>query len=242
MQGYFDTPHIQIARSLIFLAEALRRCGQLNEAEECARDAVDQLATHRGWPERDRVNAHWFLARTLDDAGRADEAIESLRDFVEDVRVRGQAETRIRSLQMLAWILLKCDDASAPEVEILMRECLQVCESELTPNHPFSWLRDEATSLLGEALTAQGRFLEAEQTLRDALDGLSRATTIPLPARLDYDYRGEAVRRIARLHSLWRGSEPCHDQAEKATRWRVRPSASTHAPTDAATNRSAERE
>jgi hypothetical protein len=131
-------------RSLPRLAEALRRCKRLPEAERCAREVVQIHAAHPEWDDRDRRHAQWFLARTLDDAGRTSEAIESLGDFVAYGRSQPRAATKIASLEMLAWMLLKQGAANASDAELLMRECLALCEASRPDGEPRAWEADAA--------------------------------------------------------------------------------------------------
>ena len=101
----------------------MRRCGCLAEAEQCAREVVQLLAAPPEWDDVDRINAEWFLAHTLEDAGRADEAVASLRAFVASVRGQGRTLTEIISLQILAGMILSQAGSDAVEAESLLCMC-----------------------------------------------------------------------------------------------------------------------
>jgi serine/threonine protein kinase len=235
MRRFFPAPHYQRVRPLVPLANALRRCGRLEDAERCAREVVQLYEGHPEWErQHDYVWASWCLARTLDDAGRTSEAIESLRAFVAQARARPQPLVAMPGLQMLAWMLLKHSGANAVEAEELLRECQSIAQEALPDGHPSVWIRYQGASLLGEALVAQSRFAEAEPILLAAYDGLAASPGVPIPASGDEDFLGHALQRIVVLYDAWHAAEPNGGHDRQAAEWRARIAPSTAAGQPAA--------
>jgi hypothetical protein len=90
------------------------------------------------------------------------------------------------------------------EAESVLRECLSMAG----PKAQDGWLRCHATSLLGEAIAAQGRHAEAEPLL---VDGFER---MPL-SRLGAPRRREALERVVNLYEQW-------GKPEEAAAWRAK--------------------
>jgi hypothetical protein len=91
----------------------------------------------------------------------------------------------------------------AREVEPLFRK---VIEARRTLNRKDNWALFDAESLLGDCLTLQGRFPEAEPLLLKSFDAMKANHAVP--------HRVRAAReRIVRLYQAW-------GKPEQAARWR----------------------
>ena len=94
--------------------------------------------------------------------------------------------------------------AKYADAEPLLRECLVIREKEL-PDH---WLRWNALSMLGEALSGQGKHAEAEPLLIEGYEKM-----LP-PDPLSFRKR-EALDRIIALYEAW-------GKPDKAAEWRAK--------------------
>ncbi len=126
-------------------------------------------------------------------------------DFIGADAVGRELLARARSHSALAVVgtcLLK--QARWAEADVILRECLAIREKEL----PDSWLRWDALSMLGEALSGQGRHAEAEPLLIEGYEKM-----LP-PGPLSFHKR-EALARIVRLYEAWK-------RPGKAAEWKAR--------------------
>jgi hypothetical protein len=96
----------------------------------------------------------------------------------------------------------------APDAEITLRECLAIREKQM----PDDWRRFYTASLLGEALLAQKKYVEAAPLLAAGYDGMrQRAAKVSrLVSRSQFNH---ALRRLIRL------ADETGDKA-KADEWR----------------------
>jgi hypothetical protein len=103
----------------------------------------------------------------------------------------------------------------AGEAEPLFRECLRLRQESLPPGH---WLIASAESILGECLTAERRYAEAEALLlrsRASLEAERKSSGDPRVV--------QATERLVALYDAW-------GKPDKAAEWRAltpAPSAST---------------
>src|SRR5262249_32014454 len=161
--------HPDTLAALHVRAVLLRRAGRLSEAESYARQAVAMGRANLEWgPSEGAVNSEWFLALILQDVGKTDEAISTLRDFGAWVRVRlpenvtCKEDLQVCCLDVLSEALLKrASNADVAEAEANMRHALTLCEHEAAPGRVREWLRYNSMSLLGQALAGQRRFADA---------------------------------------------------------------------------------
>ena len=96
------------------------------------------------------------------------------------------------------------------EAQTLVREVLSADDKTLPPNH---WTRGQAHALLGDILTRQGQFAQAEPEL---LKGYEMIIT----SRVGGPYPAAAIKRLVDLYDAWDKAEPGTGQAEKAAQWR----------------------
>src|SRR5262249_23468433 len=151
-----------------YLTEVLRRTGHFEEAVEYARCEVDATRSDlRG--ARGALESEWQLAHVLRSAGREDEALASLQQAT--LLYRDNALAAASLLQMQVWALLQSPRADAAiEAEPIARQGLAVCGSAFSDSDWLAWMRHYTAALLGQALSAQGRFDEAEPLILDAFE------------------------------------------------------------------------
>ena len=152
--------------------------------------------------------AHDDLALALDGAGRHADAEPLLRDRLDRRRRVEKPDSPLLAadLALLGRNLL--DQAKWSEAEGVLRECLAVREKAI----PDSWQRFNAASLLGGALSGQGRYAEAEPLVLAGYEGLKRREgRLPTVGRT---HLPDAAERIIRLYEAW-------GKPDKATAWKI---------------------
>jgi eukaryotic-like serine/threonine-protein kinase len=161
-------------------------------------------------------NAHWGRAEALQELGRHPEAVKDWDRVIETNdekqhepffrRARVRARALAGDLTELGANLLKQNKHA--EAERVLRECLPV----LREKQPDAWTTFHTQSLLGEALSGQGKYAEAEPLLVHGYEGMKqRAATIPTngKARLT-----EALERLVQLYDDW-------GKPDEAAKWRA---------------------
>ncbi len=159
MRTLWGEDSLHLAKPLNNLGMALRQLGELEAAEEKYREVLSLQNQHLPPTHPDRAFAHNNLAGTLLAQGQHAEA----RDHYQQARgvlfqAVGAKHRNILLLDVrIALTDIRDDEAAAAEPRL--RDLLAEWSPELGPNHPLIAL---AESVLGEALMAQGRDLEAE--------------------------------------------------------------------------------
>ena len=114
-------------------------------------------------------------------------------------------------------------DSLREAAEELLRECLALREKAHPDGSPQAWLRRNTASMLGEALTQQGRFAEAEPLLLGAHEGMKDDPAVPPPAQTGgADRKRQALERVVQLYRAWDVAEPGKGHDEKAREWQAR--------------------
>ncbi len=124
-------------------------------------------------------------------------------------------ETTLSLLSGMATICMRDEPERA---ESLLRECL-ANRIESMPER--SWLIFETMSVLGEALTRQANFKEAEPLLVEADVGLNKDPR-EIPERARAGRLREARERIVNLYDAWHAAEPEQGYDAKAAEWRAK--------------------
>jgi serine/threonine protein kinase/tetratricopeptide (TPR) repeat protein len=91
------------------------------------------------------------------------------------------------------------------DAESLFRQCLAIVRK----TQPDAWTTFNAQSLLGEALTGQQKYVDAEPLLLDGYQRLSR-----LADKVPPNCKTEALQRLVQLYERW-------DKPAQAARWRT---------------------
>ena len=96
-----------------------------------------------------------------------------------------------------------------PDAETYLRECLAIREKKI----PDDWVLFNTQSMLGDALSGQKKFQDAEPLLVKGYQGMKdRETKIPPTANTRLS---EAVQRLVDLYTAW-------DKPEKAAEWQTK--------------------
>jgi eukaryotic-like serine/threonine-protein kinase len=189
------------------LAGAYLRAGRTAEAIRLF-EAVLRLRESAVGPEHpETLGTRMLLADAHESLGRLAEGERLRRDALSR---RRKAETPdspelAGDLAGLGSNLLK--QAKWQEAEPLLRECLAIRAKAI----PDDWRRYSAMSLLGGALTGQGKYGEAEPLVLQAYDGeKAREAKIPAEAK---PRLLEAAERVVGLYEAW-------GKPDKATEWK----------------------
>jgi serine/threonine-protein kinase len=184
-----------LAQTLAVFGEILLEKGEYKRAENAVREALDLRKQALGENHPDVANSladlGWlaFLQHDLR-AAEADEnqALAIYRNYFPEMNMLGAAAP----LENLGRIDLRT--ARAVRAENYLREALQI-KSGLLPEH--NWMVAEDESLLGECLTMQKRYAEAESSLLESYNDLqaSRGENHHLSV--------EARNRLVRLYTAW---------------------------------------
>jgi len=219
----------QVAETLHWRAEALRRLGRLSEAEADARKAVRLIEAKPHWRMLTgpaRVDAFAFLAHILLNEGKTADAIAEMRRYLQFVRdhYADNALENVCARQILAWVLLEeAEPAAAVEAEALLREGAAIWIRANGDNANASWLSGNNESMLGQALTIQSRFTEAESLVRTGYEDMTSAPRrSPSTAEVGFDFKRRALARIVRLYESWDAAEPEKGHDLEAAEWRAK--------------------
>jgi len=159
------------------LAGALRRVGEMPEAEAVGRDAAS-MGEHAGPESREVFTARHGLALTLTETGRADEASDIFRENVDiQRRLRGTGhDDTLRSLQALGRSFSAAGRHHA--AELALRETVALRIEHFGIDHASTIL---ARHFLARALEDAGRTADCEAEYCDMVASLLR--TNPVSAR-----------------------------------------------------------
>ena len=195
----------EIVPTMVLLAEAHHRTGDYKAAIPLYQDSL-KLAGKFGESELDIDKVRTNLLETYHATSRFDDARKILAEMLKDARSEfpaGSKELADR-ISLVAWNLLKARKYS--EAEPLCRESVSIHKQLYSE----PWLFFRAQSMLGESLTGQKKFPEAEPLLLEGYKGLSEnAKSIPAeePPHLTM-----AAQRLVHLYEAW-------DKTDQAQLW-----------------------
>ena len=175
-------------------------------AEPFMRRAYEQRKRVLGAANAATLSSHGYLASIVAEQGRLDEAQAM---FAEVLAIRRRVlppdSTALASTLASAGNNLVALQAFA-DAETLLRECLEIRQAKL----PGKWQMFNAMSLLGRALSGQGRYEDAEPLLVEGYEGIdpSSAPAAELRSR-------EALRYLIQHYEAW-------GKPEEAANWRAR--------------------
>ena len=187
-------------------------------------EATRSFRAHPEWaPSGDWTQCEWYLTHILVDAGKAAQAVASIR---EAVAMSGPEistpDSRVCLRNIHAWALLKLSDhAAAVQAEAVTLEALAMCDQDIPQRRVRQWLRYNTMAILGGALTGQGRFADAEPLVLAAYDGLATdSVDVPRRGRVGIDFKAHALERIVNLYDAWDAAQPGLGYDAKASHWR----------------------
>ena len=144
------------------------------------------------------------LSRVLVASGRLDEAAVALQDALQTARLAFRSDHQLVAIYAANLAAVHLAGQHADAAEPLLREALRIraLSPGLVPTRRRTFLEDDWTvggikSLLGETLTALGRYEEAEMVLLDARRDLA---ALPSPPRRDVDATAD---RLITLYRAW---------------------------------------
>lgn len=152
------------------------------------------------------------LAAVLRDRGECDASEPLFREAVAMRRkLLGDRHPDLAlSLDGLGMLLTARRDCAAAAA--LHREALEIRHQALPPDH---WLHLSTMSLLGEALSCQAQFREAEPLLLECYDRLLRNSGY------DHALKPATAARLVQLYENWHAAEPGRGYDAKAAEWRA---------------------
>ncbi len=163
--------HFKTLSSARLLARTYEAEGKLKQAESLMEDTVRKTVANSGGDATTAVYVKEVLAHIYESGNQYDRAEALLRE-AEGAADRAYGATNQGAAiarQLLGRNLLhqgKCEAAL---------EYLQQANQKWKANPASNWRRFEAQSLLGEALTCQKQFSEAEPLLQSGYDGLKKS-------------------------------------------------------------------
>ena len=163
--------HEQLATSLYFLAAVYRNQREYEQAEEAYREALRIRRDLLGEDDLAVAECGYGLAATLHEQGRGREATETIRSAlaVYDRLEAQHTPHALKARMYLARILI--DLGELDEAGVLAPEALDQARGLFGTEHIDTAL---ASIVVGRVEVAQGKPVEAESHLREALDTLQR--------------------------------------------------------------------
>jgi tetratricopeptide (TPR) repeat protein len=179
------------------LGLAYRDAARLSEAIDCFQSALGRLEIRPGGSHPLTLECRNNLAAAYESLGRFREA-EELENVTLARRrkgVKAGSPVLAPDLAALAHNLL-CQRRWS-DAETLLRECVAIMQRSA----PDDWSLFDSLSMLGESLSGQRRYAEAEPTLVTAYERLAAPSAgIPPDQR---SHLREAAERVVRLYESW---------------------------------------
>jgi tetratricopeptide (TPR) repeat protein len=159
--------HPKTISSKLKLGRILRECGDLKEAEEAGRKALELGNEILGPRNLDTISAMNNLAFTLGDSGQLEEAEKMKREVLElRMEILGSRHPgTVSAMGSLAWTLYEL--GKLKEAEKMNRDVLELRKEILGSRHPHT-----ISAILSLAWTVYelGKLKEANKLSRDALE------------------------------------------------------------------------
>ncbi|MBS0263785.1 MAG: tetratricopeptide repeat protein [Planctomycetes bacterium] len=179
------------------LGELYRDWGRPDDAVPLLQQALHGHQRTSGADHPHTLWTLWKLAELERDRGRFDEAQPMFERCLAGY-AKAQSADGLELAQLRADLALNHLKKREPErAEALLREALRAYEKQL----PDDWRRFEIMGLLGEALSIQARFEEAEPLVLESFAGMeARHTRVTVDA---WPRRPLARRRVVPLYEAW---------------------------------------
>jgi eukaryotic-like serine/threonine-protein kinase len=197
-----DNPGLPVI--MLRLVDVLKENHKTAEAREWAEEAAALYRSHPDWNVEKRKEVLDTLSQELKELGEFNEAVSVQEERLQVLRAhRAADDPELRNaLAELAWTYLLV--GKYIEAEPIARECLAICQKTLPDDSGTFWVQ----SMLGESLTRQKRYAEAEPLLLAAYDGFEKHED-----EIGTDWRAREI--IASMAHFY---EATH-QPEKVAEW-----------------------
>jgi serine/threonine protein kinase len=182
------------------LAVMQRRHERHAEAEKLCREMLQIQQRTLGAGHPDTLRTLHILAEILQQQGRLPDTENLLLDILKNERTRSKQVPQSLADASAHLGRFWLQTGKLADAETLLRECLALC----LKRQPDDWRRFNAESLLGGALLAQKKPVEAGPLLRTGHDGLQqRLSTIPGEER---HHLRDAIERMAQFVETTEGT------------------------------------
>jgi serine/threonine protein kinase len=202
-----DSPELPVI--MLRLVDVLQKNHKASEAREWAEQAAALYRSHPDWSAEGRKNTLDAINESLKNLGEFTEAVSIQKERLPILRATRPADDpEIRNaLAELTWTLLFSDQYL--EAEPIARECLAMHERTDPDDYGKFWVQ----GMLGESLTKQKRYTEAEPLLLSAYEGVKKHEN-----EIGSDWRGlflgETIGRVADFYKATH-------QPEKTAEWKI---------------------
>jgi tetratricopeptide (TPR) repeat protein len=197
LESKFGPDHPQTLRSRSYLAVNLRAAGRTTEAVALLESILKLQESKLGPGHADTFYTRYELLSAYESLGRWADA-ETLRRDVVAIR-RTATEPGSQNLaDALYWLgdnLVKQSKWS--EAELALRECVAIRQGGI----PDTWPPFGAMSLLGEAMSGEGRYAAAEPFVVRGYEGM-KAREAKIEARYKSHFLA-AEKRLVRFYEAW---------------------------------------
>jgi serine/threonine protein kinase len=189
--------HPATLTSMHNLAEAYAAENHLEEAARLFEQTLKLRTSQLGADAADTLATQRNLAMTYLASGQTPQALTAIHDFVTKSRQRAGAESLYFASLLFNLSLDLLAHRQAEQAEIYLRESLAIRE-KITPD---DWSLPNTQSLLGDALTAQKKFDQAQPLLIQGYEGLKKhEADLPPPPQPRI---AAAIQRLIRLYDAW---------------------------------------
>jgi len=171
-----DPEHVETIESMDTLAVIYRSQAKLAEAETLERDALAVATRTLGVDHAITRQAQRNLAIVIGKRGDLNGAHKILSDLLQRIEQIPDVPPDFRASCVAALAKTLIAQGQSAEAESILRKSVDAAKSA----SPLAWRKAEIRSLLGEALTLQNRFTQAESLVVSAFEDLARsAKSIP---------------------------------------------------------------
>jgi tetratricopeptide (TPR) repeat protein len=197
MESALGPDHPDTLASRNNLALSYLNAGRLSAAIGLFERALGLYESKLGADHPDTLMSRVNLAGAYKSLGRSAEAEGLYREVLDRRRKAVQPDSPLLAEDLSALGAHLLSQSRWSEAKTFLHECLAI-RAKATPD---DWSRYDAMSLLGGALTGQGRYAEAESLVVAAYEGMkAREASIAMPERACLR---EAAERVVHLYESW---------------------------------------
>jgi tetratricopeptide (TPR) repeat protein len=204
---FLGDEHLLVIESMALLGVALHAGDDADSAVPLLREAIEGYRNLGADDIPAAMDVKRDLACTLTDLHRLDEAEPLAREVLEKTETLFGAQhwRTAASIQTLGWLLVRKGHPS--QAEPMLRKCIEIFRRLYLPDH-LKWMLAQVNSALGECLTAQGQFEDAEPLLLESYREIHTAKGSA------YVVTRMALERVIALYEAW-------GRPKEVARWRA---------------------